>query len=56
MTKINIGTTKKNLVGVTINKSFDNINYNDIKNIVLKEFGTLDKINIIGWCDVTNEK
>jgi hypothetical protein len=48
--KINIGTNKKNIVGVEINKRFNDIKYEDILEIVKKEFGTTKNINIHGWC------
>jgi hypothetical protein len=56
MTTINIGTNEKNIVGVSINKKFDDITYKDIQNIVLNELKTLENITIHGWCNVTNKK
>jgi hypothetical protein len=55
-TIINIGTDKENIVGVKVKKHFRDITYQDIKEIVIKELGTLDGNNIQGWCDVTNKK
>lgn len=45
--KINIGTTKGNIVGVTVNKRFVDIRMSDIRDIVLKERGA--EARIIGW-------
>ena len=50
MTKINIGTTKKNIVGVEIDKPFNKIEFSDIEKIVMEKYKTLKGISIIGWC------
>lgn len=55
MTKINIGTNKKNIVGVEFNKKFEDITIQDIYDVCLKEFGNINKLMIIGWCDVTHD-
>jgi len=49
MTKINIGTSKKNIVGVEIDKPRDEIKHSDIQEIVLEKFLTLQGITIYGW-------
>lgn len=45
--KINIGTTKGNIVGHEISKRFINIKYPDIRKIVDKELN--EQVIIIGW-------
>jgi hypothetical protein len=55
MTVINIGTNKKNIVGVEIDKPFDEISYADIKQIVEEKYGIPNTIQIQGWCDVTKK-
>jgi len=55
-TIINIGTDKKNIVGVEIDKPFDEIGIEDIWKIVEAKFGSRHKIHVHGWCDVTNSK
>ena len=54
--KINIGTTKGNIVRVEIKKRYNRIMLSDIKKIVMKEFGTLEGISIIGWVRSVNKK
>jgi len=46
--KINIGTTKGNIVGFEIDKEFDDIRYSeDIHPVIVNRFGT--DVGIIGW-------
>lgn len=47
--KINIGTESGNIVGVEIDKKFEDIVYNDIREIVNDYFG-VHHGSIIGWC------
>ena len=53
-TRINIGCNKGNIIGVEINKKFNDIKYEDILEIVRKERGT-ENILIYGWCKVKKE-
>ena len=53
MTTINIGTNKKNITNVKIDKPFKDISYQDIVNIVRQTYPDMKGINIQGWCDVT---
>ncbi len=55
-TIINIGTDTKNIVGVEIDKPFNEIGIKDIWKIVEDKFGSRHKINVQGWCDVTDSK
>ena len=55
-TIINIGTNKKNIIGVEIDKKFNDIQYDDIVDIVREKFGDMKGVNIQGWCDVTHTK
>ena len=48
-TVINIGTNKKNITNVEINKKFKDIEYDDIVDIVHERFGDMRGINIHGW-------
>ena len=54
--KINIGTTKKNIVGYKINKKFKDLTVQDIYDIVKIEFGNTEKISVIGWCKTKDSK
>ena len=56
MTIINIGTNKKNIVGVEINKPFEDITFKDIQNIVAEKLGEGHGLTIQGWCDVTKKQ
>lgn len=53
-TKINIGTSKGNIVGVEFDKPFSEINAQDIYVKAYKKFGK--NVFVEGWCDVTNLK
>lgn len=55
-TIINIGTNKKNITGVEIDKPFKDIEYQDIVAIVRKTYPDMKGVNIQGWCDVTYKK
>ena len=55
-TIINIGTNKKNITGVEIDKPFKDIVYQDIVAIVRKTYPDMKGVNIQGWCDVTYTK
>lgn len=55
-TIINIGTDKKNIVGVVFTKPFRDITYKDIKEVVIKKFGSMEGNRVQGWCDVTDSK
>lgn len=54
-TIVNIGTDKKNIVGVIFEKPFQDITYQDIIKVVRDRLGTSGKYNIHGWCDVTDK-
>ena len=54
MTTINIGTNKKNITNVEIDKPFKEITYQDIVKIVRETFTDMKGINIQGWCDVSH--
>jgi hypothetical protein len=47
--KINIGTSKGNIVKHNITKPYDDLTFTDIQEIVKKIHGTLD-LSIYGWC------
>lgn len=55
---LNIGTSFRNIQGVVFNKDFDEITSRDVIDFVNKHFQNETKkgkkINIHGWCDVTN--
>ncbi len=52
-TIINIGTSLGNIVGIKIDKPFDDINYtDDIVPIIKKRFPNKG-YSVHGWCDVT---
>ena len=53
-TIINIGTNKKNITGVGIDKPFKEIQYQDIVTIVRKTYPDMKGIKIEGWCDVSH--
>ncbi len=53
-TIINIGTNKKNITGIEIDKPFKEIQYQDIVAIVRKIYPDIQGINIQGWCDVSH--
>ena len=55
-TIINIGTNKKNITGVEIDKKFNDIQYDDIVHIVREKLGDMKGVIIQGWCDVTYTK
>jgi len=55
-TIINIGTNKKNITGVEIDKPFKDIAYQDIVSIIRKIYPDMKGVNIQGWCDVTYTK
>ena len=54
MAKINIGTTRGNIVGVEIDKPFKDITLKDIHAKVIEKFGTTQAICVHGWADVTD--
>jgi len=54
-TKINIGNSKKNIVGYEIEKPFEEITVKDIWNIIEDIHGTKEGISIMGWVDTTDE-
>ena len=54
MTTINIGTSKKNITNVKIDKPFKEITFQDINKIVKETYPDME-VNIFGWCDVTNK-
>ena len=57
MTTINIALTNAiNLVGVEIDKPFNEITYTDIKEIVNTRLGNTDGVSIQGWCNVTKKE
>lgn len=51
--KINIGTTKKNIINYEINKRYEDITYSDIKKIVEQEIGDA---NVVGWAPSKTEE
>jgi hypothetical protein len=55
-TIINIGTNKKNITGVKIDKKFEDIQLDDIIDIVRERLGDMKGVNIIGWCDVPHTR
>jgi len=55
-TIINIGTNKKNIIGVEIDKKFNDIQYDDIVHIVREKLGDMKGVIIQGWCDATYMK
>lgn len=55
-TIVNIGTNKKNIVGVVFHKPFIEITYEEIREAAIKVLGTLKGNKIQGWCDVTKSK
>jgi hypothetical protein len=54
MTTINIGTNKKNITNIKIDKPFKEITYQDIVKIVREMFSDMKGINIQGWADVSH--
>jgi hypothetical protein len=53
-TKINIGTNKKNFQGVVVDKDFDDITIDDVREIVRAELGDVKGLMVFGWADVTD--
>ena len=56
MTKINIGTDHGNLVGIEVDKPFDEISQSDVRKIINEHFtyeGKVVPVHIYGWADVT---
>ena len=53
MTVINIGTNKKNIVGVEIDKPFKDITIKDIYQIIKDKLGEQKNLMIFGWANVT---
>lgn len=47
--KINIGTNQGNIVGVEIDKQFNDITFEDIMKIAKQRFPKADHIMILGW-------
>ena len=52
-TTINIGTSRGNMVGIEIDKPFNEIRYADILKIVTEKFKDANGARIDGWCDVS---
>ena len=46
--KINIGTSLGNIVGVEIDKKFEELTYDDIRPFVIERFGN-KKLSVYGW-------
>lgn len=53
-TIINIGTNKKNIVGVEFDKPFKEITSKDIFKVVRTTYPG-EPVQVHGWCDVTNK-
>lgn len=54
MITINIGTTKKNIVGHKIDKKFEDITIEDIREIVKENMGI--NTPVVGWCLTPKKK
>jgi hypothetical protein len=55
MTIINIGTSKKDIVNVKLDKEYNDICFKDIIDVVKKELGDIRGIKIFGWGEVKND-
>jgi len=47
--KINIGTTRGNIVGVEVDKDFEEITYDDIIPFIIEQYGSMKVVAVIGW-------
>ena len=54
-TTINIGTDKGSILGIEVEKCFNDITLSDIIEIATIAFDSIDELNIQSWADVTPE-
>lgn len=53
--KINIGTSKGNIVGVETNKPYKDLTYSDVCQLIPESYKKDGLISVYGWCETSNK-